>query len=98
MYAILKVRSYRNDNKSLYQWHLDENNDVFLTDNLDILANEVEIVANSTPLDYIKVISTVDFELDTLIDDSSISGNGSMTKEEFDKLYNDILSDLKEGE
>ena len=98
MYAILKVRSHRNDNKSLYLWHLDENNEIFLTDDLSVLANEVEIVARSLPLDYIKVISTVDFELDTLINESSISGNSSMTKEEFDKLYNDILSDIKEGE
>lgn len=98
MYAILKVRSRRDDNKSLYQWHLNDDNGIFTTLDLVELTNEVQKVASSTALDDIQIISTVDVSLETLVTDNGTCGHSSMTVEEFDELYTNVISDVKEGE
>lgn len=68
MYSILITKSNRENNKSLYQWYLNQDNEIFETDDVNILANELDMIASYTPLNDIKIIKNVDFELETIIE------------------------------
>lgn len=73
MYSILITKSNRENNKSLYQWYLNQDNEIFETDDVNILANELDMIASYTPLNDIKIIKNVDFELETIIEGIRVS-------------------------
>ena len=72
MYKIMTVKSQRENNKSLYQWHLDEDSDgkkqIYEIDNIIELSDKVEELLKTVPVDNVLVVNSVNFTVEALIE------------------------------
>lgn len=98
MFRLMLVRSARENNKSLYQWYLetDENGNeqIYEANTIEELSTKVKELINTTPKDNIIIVHNVDFTLDALINDDDLCSHISMTTEEFDSMYTTLKTKL----
>ena len=98
MFRLMLVRSARENNKSLYQWYLetDENGNeqIYEVNNIEELSNKVKELLNTIPKDNIVIVHNVGFTLDALINDDDLCSHISMTTEEFDSMYTTLKTKL----
>lgn len=77
MYKIMTIRSHRNNNKSLYQWHsvIDSNNNKvqYETNDLNVLSNKIEEMLRTTPSDNILIVDDGEFTIDVSTESEIIS-------------------------
>lgn len=101
-FRIFIVKDHRDELQTLYKWHLmsddDSNNDIYETSDLTALAEEVEEVLKTEPIEDILLVNNVDFTIEALINGDLLSTLETIDVADIDKMYADVKYNVYDNE
>lgn len=96
-FRIFIVKDHRDELKTLYQWHI-KDNEIYETDDLIKLSEEIEELLKTEPIEDILIVNNVNFTIEALINDDWISTMDTIDLDEIDEMYNSVKNSIYNSE
>lgn len=101
-FRIFIVKEHRDDLQTLYKWHLmsddNSNNAIYETSDLTALAEEVEKVLKTEPINDILIVNNIDFSIEAMIDGDILSTLETIEVGDIDEMFSNVKNDLYDKE